>query len=538
MTLDKNWIERIRKSHSDMNDDEVVICGVVVEMPIRTKQPTPKNWQRRVLADLIPDSPMGDAPEKILFRVLNNLTTTDKSKTKLNDVFVDSFHIMAPLFTARTSAKTEIPTAFHVLAVKAANQAIDSKSFTERTFLLLCRNESGTLNKELIIDFLEEFRRPVNQVDLAQSVVLERIRAQWDAATEYAVQLRDGDIQHAPPFVIEASINFQRDLETVLRAELSSSDFFDTVNKLFSLHLGLYLPRLACHLNPAMEALFQELEVPNSQDPNAIRLIEAGEDPRYAFHGSLAARAPSSESHRVLPRDASELKTYAAMRASLAKLHFNLLILNRLRELSRDYARARQKDVDSLNIQEQWRTPANIVQQLQTDPAYRKFINYSAEILSARFIKDQIDSENQDDADDLIKDSPTSLHALRSLYEMYNRGPKDTQANKQGYEVINALLSRGDDGIIRNRKSVGHYFELGTGMLPLLLMLTVRDAEKISLLEFWKRLEGYGLRFEPEERQRLLDRLKSMGLYERFSDAGEASYVRNLMTMNQTNAAV
>src|SRR5690606_4166057 len=113
--------------------------------------------------------------------------------------------------------------------------------------------------------------------------------------------------------------------------------------------------------------LFEELKAPNSHTPDVIRRIEAGEDPRYAFHGSLAIRAPSSEHHRVLPLNASEQKTYATMRANLVILHFNLLILNRLRELSRDYARARQEDIDSLTVQEQWRTPANIVQKLQND---------------------------------------------------------------------------------------------------------------------------------------------------------------------------
>jgi DNA phosphorothioation-dependent restriction protein DptG len=38
------------------------------------------------------------------------------------------------------------------------------------------------------------------------------------------------------------------------------------------------------------------------------------------------------------------------------------------------------------------------------------------------------------------------------------------------------------------------------------------------------------LRLDEDERGRLLSRLKAMGLYERFSDAGEASYVRGLIT--------
>jgi DNA phosphorothioation-dependent restriction protein DptG len=52
----------------------------------------------------------------------------------------------------------------------------------------------------------------------------------------------------------------------------------------------------------------------------------------------------------------------------------------------------------------------------------------------------------------------------------------------------------------------------------------------VPVATFWNRLARYGLQFDAEERGYVLERLRSMGVYERYSDAGEAAYVRNLMT--------
>ena len=72
------------------------------------------------------------------------------------------------------------------------------------------------------------------------------------------------------------------------------------------------------------------------------------------------------------------------------------------------------------------------------------------------------------------------------------------------------------------------------GFLPLLLLLVVgAGREKIPVDEFWKRLAAYGFAFDKTEREAVLARLRAMGVYERYSDAGEAAYVRNLMTTSE-----
>ena len=96
--------------------------------------------------------------------------------------------------------------------------------------------------------------------------------------------------------------------------------------------------------------------------------------------------------------------------------------------------------------------------------------------------------------------------------------------------MTTSLLSQGEFGVIQTRRGLGSFFELGAGLLPLLLLLAVgADRDKLQVDRFWDRLADYGFAFDDQERESVLRRLRDMGLYERFSDAGEASYVRNLL---------
>ena len=96
---------------------------------------------------------------------------------------------------------------------------------------------------------------------------------------------------------------------------------------------------------------------------------------------------------------------------------------------------------------------------------------------------------------------------------------------------MSQLLRQGQYGLAQGRGRVGGFFEVGAGMMPLLIFLAVGPGRlRAPLEDFWTHLARYGMAFDQEERARLLERLRSMGVYERFSDAGDAAYVRNLLS--------
>jgi hypothetical protein len=209
-----------------------------------------------------------------------------------------------------------------------------------------------------------------------------------------------------------------------------------------------------------------------------------------------------------------------------------LIAFHLLRRLTEQFVRNKFGDVEEEALFEQIRYPSAMARRLRTHPDFSSFLDRALTGLSAIFIERRLQGEDAEDAVNYQSRAENGLDWFVHCLECYNRrGGKDrtsSRAYRQGVDVVRGLLARGPDGIIHDRRGVGSYFELGTGLVPLLLLLTVGPGRKRQLRDFWTELERYGFRFGPEEQALLLRRLKSMGLYERYSDAGAANYVRSL----------
>lgn len=104
-----------------------------------------------------------------------------------------------------------------------------------------------------------------------------------------------------------------------------------------------------------------------------------------------------------------------------------------------------------------------------------------------------------------------------------------TRSWKHGEGVVRRLLGTGESGLLRTRTRAGAYFEIRAQLLPLLLLTTMRTGtDKLAVDTFCDELGQYGIALEESEREELLRRLKGMGLFERCSDTGAASYVRSI----------
>lgn len=531
MAVNAAWIDELGKQSDLATRSHIDVHGVAVELPVGGRKKG-SMWQRRVSDDVLPDSPNADAPEKTPSQILRALTDPEEPENMLSDVLSEGeLSVLAPLFLYETRGKSSIPVGFHVLATRAVKRKINSRAFTERTFKLLMRDEGGELDVDLVRDFVEYFRAPLSDLDLAQRTVLQRVQADWDSGRHHL--FLSPETYGPTPFIPEAGALLRRDLRRLLDAKLSRADFFRYVNRLLALHFGLYQPRLASVLNPAMRFLEDELAKAGSVDVDAMASIERGEHPAYRFEGSILTQAPSAGDWRPMRSDSPTLLAYRNVVRELNELHFSLMVLNRIRELGHGWLIGRH-DYESDAAAAVTRHPSWFAKRLRQEEGFREYFETALEALCVRFIHNQIAETSRDAALSDVRSARSGLSALFDLYRRYNREassrPSSARSVKQGEGVLRRLLRTGESGLLRARRGLGGYFELGAGLLPLLLLTTMdTGVDKLSVQRFWREIERYGIYLEPNEQERVLLRLKSMGLYERYSDAGSASYVRSML---------
>lgn len=545
MPIDRKWIEELRRKPELADCDSLPIEGVPVEMPkakVRGKS-RHREWQRRILPDLVPDSANADAPERTPFRIVYALTSSEK-KYGIEDTFKDELADLEGLFRRETKSKLKMTLAFHVLAVKGTDASERSaKGFTERTFLLLCRDAEGRVDTELVRQVVEQFRGHPDNLDLAQRVVLNKLSPKWTPNEEPTFDDTSCK-ERCVPFDLRAAQMFQKDLRCLLAANLNAADFFTNLNVLLVLHLGLYQPRLAALLNPQIDILFKEMASPDASNLSELEQLLVQQTERHPFTATVICRAPDGGFQRPVTKRSPSLSSFERMSRELTNFHFNVLLLARLRRLAQAYLATewgqfdrwkseKLEEDDRLGLEAATCGPIELIRRMREDPKFARFLNRALEALAVRFVENQLSSDDEQ-VTSAINDAESGLHALRELYHMYNRNGNSnsttTRAYKQGTQVTSSLLRHNQEGLLHARRGLGTYFELGVGLLPMLLLLTVgAEREKIPVDQFWSNLEGYGLRFDGEERGHLLERLRAMGVYERYSDAGEAAYVRNLM---------
>jgi hypothetical protein len=292
-------------------------------------------------------------------------------------------------------------------------------------------------------------------------------------------------------------------------------------------------------------ALESDLAAPSLDHLRRLEEIVSNAAISHPFTGFLDCWAADDGRARRISPQTPALVSYERIDHELQRFHFSVLTLVQLRRLAEAYLASRwgraqeyfeerlDRDV-RLSLQTEVQRPLGFVRRLHEDTDFRSYLNRALLVLCVRFIHNQIAETDRERAIGAVRSSGSPLEALRRLYERYNtqtsRNPTNSRAYRQGTQVTSSLLSQGEYGLIESRRGVGKYFEIGAGLIPLLLLLAITPrVEKIPLDRFWGRLEQYGLALDAGERSRFLERLRSMGVYERYSDAGDSAYVRNLM---------
>jgi hypothetical protein len=118
------------------------------------------------------------------------------------------------------------------------------------------------------------------------------------------------------------------------------------------------------------------------------------------------------------------------------------------------------------------------------------------------------------------------VHLLRSVIHSHLRGGLHYRSRA----VVNQLVKRRYGGTLIRRRGSVIFFELDEDFLFLLVKFTLtrRRQRELPFRDFLDELSAYGLAPQDrEEEERFSEALERLGMLHRYSDAGEAMYVRH-----------
>jgi hypothetical protein len=374
-------------------------------------------------------------------------------------------------------------------------------------------------NEELLSRFYELFNADASLSLLDQHVLnIARATANGGAGRQAtAAQLLDGTRRNQPTYREELQVDplmpavherVQRDLQRALdMTSLGRKDRVNATLTVFYLHLALFLWRAAFVLEEQVRAFFAVL----ADEPSAAEALERAADTtleQSPFRGQLRFRVAAARPRPISQADPAAQSFREINNQRLRLLPVNLSLLAASRRLTNASAPA---------------TFADIADALRSDPSLKASFNAACRAASLA-IAEHLNAQQRLDIEAGVRTNEPGLIALRSA--IIKRWRSDLR--RSSTDITAGLMKRGGRGIFATRGNV-QYFELGQDLLLLLTKL-IAGEEAIRYRDFLDELSLYGLAPQNrDEEAHLAETLRSLQLLEKFSDTGEAMYVKHFL---------
>lgn len=323
------------------------------------------------------------------------------------------------------------------------------------------------------------------------------------------------------PFCEPSLALFARDLDAVLATELPRPERTEWLTLVISLHLTLRMYRMAVALGADVDravAAAAQLPVPEGTRGCTCSGRDLEQLQACPFAGMLRFRTGSGAFRRVSGADGCRSSYVDVDRRRLLDLLPTLITRNLA---SRAWAafgggdEAARRDMPAL------------AEALSANADLRRL--HGAACAAMTVLHHDTRRKGSATREELERAARTSamrpgVHALREdLRQMRSR-----DLRRIGTSVVNQLMFAGSVGrgslISRNGPNFG-FFEVDEQLLLLLVRVICGDRE-VPLEGFLRSLRAYGLSPQDEaEQDALAETLERLGLLDRYSDAGEASFV-------------
>ncbi|WP_405140682.1 hypothetical protein OG589_27410 [Sphaerisporangium sp. NBC_01403] len=380
------------------------------------------------------------------------------------------------------------------------------KSFRGSLLLFLCWDGEDfdlALPSE-IINFLgsDDGLNPLDRAFLTAARGLAGLETAAAADPERLVQqfgasLRKDFAQGA--FDQEGLDRIRRDLRTVVGLELPRHEKAHALIVVFSLHIALYYYRLAYRLGEGLRSAAQVLDGQELPD-------------RPDFHGRIFFRVGSAGDRPVRASDPCARSWWDLDEQHLLALPASMVSANLLHEA------AQASGVDCGPIPD----PYACAQALAADRVGAVLTDLLCAASAAIVQSGQLDPGADEPGTGGYALRETVLASFRSRSSLKQRGR----------DIVNTLVG-GFGGELKRVRGRVRFFELDEQVIFLLVKLILASSQRHQLAfrkDFLPALRKYGLAPQSATEEELLSQaLGRLGLLERYSDAGEALYVRHIL---------
>ncbi len=317
-----------------------------------------------------------------------------------------------------------------------------------------------------------------------------------------------------PPgaLVPDSHLRFQEDLHTVLQVtSLNRRDRIDHAINIFYMHLALYMQRLAWLLEEEFRLVLENFKDHTINLDRAFECFDTGRNDS-PFRGTMKFRIASGKPRPVSMQDGC-LSSYRDHNRRLMLLPANLSVLGAAREVMT----ACGHDAGRWSF-------ARIAEAYRSDDALAAAFDEALWHMARETVSEYPDNDKNDIARQVDAASP-GIEVLREALLKIGR----SSLRRYGRDIVHSLVHRGGRGYISERGRSLFLFEIGQDLLLLLAKVIVKD-KPMPFPKFLEELERYG--FVPQsraEQDRVADTLLVLNLLKKYSDAGEAMYVKHFL---------
>lgn len=354
---------------------------------------------------------------------------------------------------------------------------------------LLNSRDDLTLLDELLID---------SALNFAGSGAPDRVDYQELLQGGQAKKVRDALADGA--FSQSALDRFREDLQAALTMPLARHDLVTSAILTLSLHLGLYYYEVAARLGQGLDALMA---------------VAGGRDavPVSGIASSLRFRLGTAGDRPVRQSDGCAQAWRELDDGYLIRLSPNIITANLLHQVWRELDSSAPRRPD----------PAALAQAMSSDAQLTELVDAAARALAVLYASRTMGADGRmlDEAGQL----DPGVHALRTVVLTHRRKTLEHPSRK----VVNQLIRRPFGGSLISNRGAVRFFELDEEFLFLLVRFVLQRAaeEELPFSDFLSGLAAYGLvPQDGAEEDELAAALERLGMLHRYSDAGEANYVR------------